>query len=174
MLPTAAQRLGSAAAILLLITGTVSAQTTYRWIDPKSGGTIISDLPPPPGARQVMKYSSTTGVDEQQLPYAVRQASEKFPVVLYTSAGCVTCKQARTLLNGRGVPFSEKVLNSEEELAELGRQLGGGEALLPSISVGRQNMRGFAPAAWNELLDAAGYPANAPYRAKPSGRSAVE
>ena len=47
MLPTAAQRLGSAAAILLLITGTVSAQTTYRWIDPKSGGTIISDLPPP-------------------------------------------------------------------------------------------------------------------------------
>jgi hypothetical protein len=91
MLPTAARRFGSATAILLLITGTVSAQTTYRWIDPNSGGTIISDLPPPPGARQVTRNIRTrSGVDEQQLPYAVRQASEKFPVVLYTSAGCVT------------------------------------------------------------------------------------
>ncbi len=173
MLTTTARRLSRATAIALLITGTASAETTYRWIDPKSGGTIISDLPPPPGARQVMKYSSTTGVDEQQLPYAVRQASEKFPVVLYTSTGCVTCKQARSLLNGRGVPFTEKMLASEEEIAELGRQLGG-ESLLPSISVGRQSARGFAPATWNELLDAAGYPANTPQRVKPSKGTAVE
>ncbi|KFB77220.1 glutaredoxin family protein [Candidatus Accumulibacter cognatus] len=172
-MPTTARRLGRATAIVLLIAGTASAQTTYRWIDPKSGGTIISDLPPPPGARQVMKYSSTTGVDEQQLPYAVRQASEKFPVILYTSTGCVTCKQARGLLNGRGIPFTEKMLTSEEEIAELGRQLGG-ESLLPSISVGRQSARGFAPTTWNELLDAAGYPANNPQRIKPSSGAAAE
>jgi len=47
MLPTAARRLGSATAILLLITGTVSAQTTYRWIDPKSGGTSTRKVAAP-------------------------------------------------------------------------------------------------------------------------------
>ena len=66
------------------------------------------------------------------------------------------------------MPFSEKVLTTEEDLAELGRQLGG-EVLLPSIGVGRQSSKGFTPTAWNELLDAAGYPATAAYRAKPSG-----
>jgi glutaredoxin len=87
-------------------------------------------------------------------------------VVLYTSAGCGDpCKQARALLNARGVPFAEKVLESEQDLTELGRQLGG-EAQLPSISVGRQSARGFEPTKWNDLLDAATYPATAPYRAR--------
>lgn len=154
----------------LLVTAGVCAETTYRWVDPSTGGTVISDLPPPAGARQVMKYTGGSG-SELQLPYAVRQASEKFPVILYTSAGCVTCKDARALLERRGVPFSERVANSEEEVAEIGRQLGG-DAVLPSISVGRQSARGFSAAAWNELLDAAGYPASAPYRVRSPGAAA--
>ena len=152
---------------VLFATSGVGAETTYRWIDPGSGHTVISDLPPPPGARQVIHYTTNTGVGEPQIPYAVRQATEKFPVVLYTSVGCVTCKEARALLDRRGVPFSERAPNSEEELAELARQLGG-EALLPSIRVGRQSVRGFSPTAWIELLDAAGYPSSAPYRVRPS------
>ncbi len=156
----------------LLVTAGVGAETTYRWVDPSTGGTVISDLPPPAGARQVMKYAGGSGGGELQLPYAVRQASEKFPVILYTSAGCVTCKEARALLERRGVPFSERVANSEEEVAAFNRQLGG-DAVLPSISVGRQGARGFSPAAWNELLDAAGYPASAPYRVR-SPAAAVE
>jgi glutaredoxin len=152
---------------VVLATGGVGAETTYRWIDPGSGRTVISDLPPPPGARQVVRYTTSTGVGEPQLSYAIRQASEKFPVVLFTSVGCVSCKEARALLDRRGVPFTERVVNSEEELAELARQLGG-ETPLPSISVGRQSTRGFSPATWNELLDAAGYPASAPYRVRPA------
>ena len=123
------------AAVLLLATTAVSAQTTYRWIDPATGGTVISDLPPPPGAKQVMKSTAPIGTTEPQLPYAVRQASEKFPVVLYTTLGCPLCKQARDLLNGRGVPFSEKGLNSEEDRAELGRQIGGEVLLLSRIHI---------------------------------------
>jgi glutaredoxin len=156
----------AALAALLLASPAVSEQTTYRWIDPNTGRTVISDLPPPPGVKQVTKYTKTIGGGERQPSYAVRQAIEKFPVVLYTSAGCGDpCKQARALLNGRGVPFSEKVLESEDDLTDLGRQLGG-EAQLPSITVGRQSARGFEPVAWNELLDAATYPATAPYRAR--------
>lgn len=143
------------------------AQNTYRWIDPKTGGTVISDKPPPPGVKKIEKASwGASDNDNPPLPYALRQVSEKFPVILYVRSGCPTyCKQARTLLNARGVPFTEKVLASEEELAELGKQLGG-EPQLPSIRVGRQGSSGFAAETWNTLLDAAGYPAKAPYGVK--------
>lgn len=170
MLTTAALRFASIATVLLAATAT-NAQTTYRWIDRATGGTVVSDRPPPPGARQVVVVEAASGPDRQRLPYATRQASEKFPVVLYTSADCPACPQARALLNGRGVPFAEKLLTSEEQLAELGRQLGGA-ASLPSISVGRQGSRAFAAATWNELLDLAGYPATAPYGYQPSGSAA--
>ena len=49
MLTTAALRLACLATALLATTTAVSAQTTYRWIDPSTGGTVISDRPPPPG-----------------------------------------------------------------------------------------------------------------------------
>ncbi|MBE2257840.1 MAG: glutaredoxin family protein [Candidatus Accumulibacter sp.] len=155
-------------ALMLLATTAVSAQTTYRWLDPTTGRTVISDLPPPPGARQVVIYEGSGAGEPQPLSYATRQASEKFPVVLYTSAGCSACEEARALLNRRGVPFSEKLLRSQEELTELGRQLGG-NATLPSVTVGRQSATGFVPGHWNELLDLAGYPATAPYGFTPSG-----
>jgi len=90
----------------------------------------------------------------------VRQASETFPVVLYADERCGTyCQEARELLRQRGVPFTEKILRTDEEFAELTRLLGR-EAALPSVSVGRhQYLRGFDAASWNSLLDAAGYPA---------------
>ena len=48
-------RLALVGAALLASTLT-SAQTTYRWIDKDSGQTVFSDLPPPPGAKQVVKH----------------------------------------------------------------------------------------------------------------------
>ena len=92
-------------------------------------------------------------------------------MTVYTSANCSACEQARALLNGRGVPFSEKVVASQEELTALGKQLGG-QAVLPSVSVGRHNATGFVATTWNELLDFAGYPATAPYGFKPSAPAA--
>ncbi|HRI91247.1 MAG: glutaredoxin family protein [Candidatus Accumulibacter sp.] len=168
MHPTTAVRFAAIAAALLAASA-VNAQQTYRWIDARSGVTVISDRPPPPGTPGVtVSEGANAGEDEQRLPYAIRQASARFPVVLYTSADCGACQQARVLLNGRGVPFVEKLLTSQDELTALGRQLGG-DAVLPSISVGRQSATGFTAASWNELLDFAGYPATAPYGFKPAG-----
>lgn len=168
MRPTALLCLAGAVSAVL-VGGAFAGQTTYRWIDPKTGGTVISDLPPPPGAKQAAKSAGgEASGDERAVPFAIRRASEKFPVVLFTSSGCETCKSARAMLNGRGVPFSEKVIGSEEELAELGKQLGG-PAALPSIRVGRQGSSGFVSTAWNTLLDAAGYPSTAPYGSKRFG-----
>jgi len=157
----------SVLATALLAASLASAQTTYRWTDPKSGTTVISDQPPP-GVKQVVKRDGDEA-GERQLPYATRQAVEKFPVTLYTTASCTdTCKRARDLLNVRGVPFAEREIKSQNDLAELSKQLGS-EAAIPSLSVGRQSFKGFEAGAWNGLLDLAGYPKTAPYGAKPSG-----
>ena len=146
-----------------------TAQTTYRWVDKATGQTVFSDQPPPPGVKSVAVKQGGNTDDEPQLPYATRQAKEKFPVTLYTSANCIDpCKLARNLLNGRGIPFAEKMLNTEEDIAELSKRLGS-EASTPSITVGAQSFRGFEAGAWNNLLDLAGYPTSAPYGAKPSG-----
>ena len=152
-----------ALAVAALLAATLaSAQTTYRWVDQRSGKTVFSDLPPPPDAGQVVKQTGAQPDDERQRPYAVRQAAEKYPVTLYTTASCAdACEQARKLLGERGVPFTERQLKSDQELAELAKLLGN-EAGVPSLAVGRQYLRGLADDAWNELLDLAGYPKSAP------------
>ena len=167
--PTFRQHLRPTLIVAALIAATLAdAQTTYRWIDKSSGKTVFSDQPPPPGASQVVKQTGAQPGAERQQPYATRQAAAKFPVTLYTSAICAeACQQARELLNTRGVPFTEKQLKSEAEFAELAKLLGS-EAGFPSLSVGRQNLRGLADDAWNDLLDLAGYPKSAPYGAAPS------
>lgn len=153
----------------LLTASLADAQTTYRWIDKDTGQTIYSDHPPPPGAKNVVTITADERIDEQQLPYATRQAAEKFPVTLYTTATCVEeCKQARDMLNRRGIPFSEKMLKNKEESAELSKILGS-EAAVPSLIVGQQSFKGLDSGAWNNLLDLAGYPKSAPYGARPSG-----
>lgn len=156
-------------AALLTASSAFAQSATYRWVDKATGQTVFSDQPPPPGAQQVVKTTGEDRGNEQQLPYATRVASEKFPVTLYTAANCTDqCKTARDLLNGRGVPFSEKMLKTPEETAELAKLLGG-EASVPSILVGRQSFKGYEAGAWNNLLDLAGYPKTAPYGAKASG-----
>ena len=153
----------------LLATSLAVAQNTYRWVDKDTGQTIFSDQPPPPGAKHVVTITAGERIDEQQLPYATRQAAEKFPVTLYTTATCVDeCKQARDMLNRRGIPFLEKMVKSNEESAELSKILGS-EAAVPSLIVGQQTFKGLDSGAWNNLLDLAGYPKSAPYGARPSG-----
>lgn len=147
----------------------VFAQTTYRWIDPVTGQTVISDQAPPQKAKQLVVKRGAEAGGGESLPFATRQAAEKFPVTVYTTAACVAeCKMARDLLNGRGVPFSEQMLQSPQDFAELAKKLGG-DAFVPSLSVGRQYFRGFESVAWSNLLDLAGYPKEPAYGAKPSG-----
>ena len=68
---------------------------------------IISDTPPPGKAKTLVKTEETA--ESRRQSAATKRAAEAFPVTLYTSAECVAdCKQARDLLNGRGVPFTEK------------------------------------------------------------------
>ena len=148
------------------------AQTTYRWIDKATGKTVFSDQPPPQGAKILETKESKAATGDQPLPYATRQAAEKYPVTLYTSASCTeTCANARALLNGRGIPFSERVLKTPEEVTEVAKQMGN-DSFIPGLKVGTEKMAGYEASAWNNLLDMAGYPKSAPYGKKPSASSA--
>lgn len=152
--------------LALALTSVCVQAQTYRWVD-STGRTVFSDTPPPGKAKANAK---TTPASEpgDNLPFAVKRASEAFPVILYTSPECVNeCKLARDLLNSRGVPFTEKMVQKQAELDELKQLVG--DAFVPSVKVGNQYSRGFDAAAYNNLLDLAGYPKTAYYGSKPSG-----
>lgn len=159
----------AALGIFLAFSSLAGAQTTYRWIDKATGQTVFSDQPPPPGTRILETREGPAATDARQMPYATRQAAEKYPVILYTTASCAeVCASARALLNGRGVPFSEKLLKSEDEIAEISKQMGN-DSFIPGLKVGTQAFAGYESGAWNNLLDLAGYPRTAPYGATRSG-----
>ena len=152
-------------AICLALTSVGASADTYRWTD-TNGQTVITDMPPPGKARSVVKMGGNNDAGDG-LSFATKKAAEAFPVVLFTSADCVNeCKQARELLHGRGVPFSEKMLQKPEEIEELKQLIG--DVFVPSVKVGNQRFRGFEAGAYNNLLDLAGYPKSAP-ASKPSG-----
>lgn len=91
------------------------------------------------------------------LPLELRQAAARYPVTLYTLVGaCEPCEAARQLLRKRGIPFTEKQVQSAEDSEALERLSGGRDA--PTLSIGTQIMRGLAPEVWGSYLDAAGYP----------------
>jgi hypothetical protein len=152
---------------LCLIVLSLQAQAeAYRWVD-SAGRTVISDTPPPRSAKDIKKTTDVTTNPEGQT-FAVRKAVENFPITLYTTADCLAeCKNARDLLNGRGAPFTEKMVQSAEDQAAL--KLLVGDLFIPSLKIGKQSLRGFEPTGYNNLLDLAGYPKTAPPGSKTSG-----
>jgi glutaredoxin len=140
----------------------LAAAQTYRWTDPATGRTMYSDVPPTGKVKDLVRIGSTgagnTEVNEygQEISFAVRQAAQKYPVVLYTGAECDPCTQARALLSKRGIPFTEKTVQTEAEINELKALVG--DDTVPSLKVGAQKIRGFEPFTYNNVLDLAGYP----------------
>ncbi|GHU45653.1 hypothetical protein AGMMS50289_17300 [Betaproteobacteria bacterium] len=145
-------------AVFCMALGFAASAQTYRWTDPVTDQTMYSDSAPPGNAKNVVRISvaGTAIGDTSDLPFATRNAVEKYPVVLYTSASCESCALARNLLNQRKVPFTEKSLQNEADKAELAKLVG--DAFVPSVTVGRQKVRGFDAAAYDSTLDLAGYP----------------
>ena len=144
---------------LLLLVGTATAHAElYKWVGP-DGKVSYSDTAPPSSVKQVEKKSiGSGGANTADLPYELTLAVKNNPVTLYTTAKCPACEEGRKLLGNRGIPFSEKTVATNEDIAHL-RQLSG-EAQLPVLTIGRNKERGFETGAWNAALTAAGYPAS--------------
>ncbi len=137
-----------------------TAQTVYRIVG-ADGKVTFSDKPP------VTRDDKTTAtgrggkaldIGNSPLPYELSQAVGRFPVTLYTASNCGPCGPARTLLSGRGIPFSERTISTNEDVEALMRI--SGENSLPFLTIGGQKIKGFSDAEWTQYLDAAGYPSS--------------
>jgi glutaredoxin len=145
-----------AAATLVFCAAGAQAQL-YKWVGP-DGKVTYSDTPPPTSAKQVeTKNISSSTVDTANFPYELAQAVKASPVTLYTTKNCAPCDEGRAHLRTRGVPFTEKTVNTGEDLEQFHKAGGEGKDL-PFLTVGRARERGFSASAWNSALGTAGYP----------------
>lgn len=144
----------------------VQAQSLYRIVGP-DGRVTFSDQPPavapgskntpaPKGASTGAAGSGGASSGGAGLPAELRAVSGKFPVTLYTGKNCNPCTTARNMLLARGVPFAEKTVDSNDDIESMGRIFG--DTVLPSATIGGQQLKGYSDSEWSQYLDAAGYP----------------
>lgn len=141
----------STSALLLCCALAAQAQGVQRIVGP-DGKVTYTDRAAPASASAPAAPANDTGA----LPFALRQAVQRYPVTLYTGDKCNPCNSARELLQKRGVPFAEKTVSTYEDgqaFAKLAQ-----DNSLPLITVGAQRITGFQAADLNRYLDAAGYP----------------
>ena len=134
------------------------AQTIYRIVGP-DGRVSFSDQAPS-GNEKVTPLSPSGKAalaGSANLPTALRNVVERFPVTLYTAIPCAPCDQGRAMLQQRGIPFSERTINAPEDSQVLQRLAG--TSAVPVLGLGGQILRGFSAPEWSQYLDTAGYPA---------------
>jgi glutaredoxin len=130
----------------------------YKYAGP-DGRITYSDRPPPPSAKVLNeKKPVDTAGSAPALPYELQQAVTKYPVTLYSGNRCAPCDDARAYLRSRGVPFAEKMVTTDDDIALFKQQSPDGTA--PVVSVGTRKSVGFSQPALSALLDSAGYPSS--------------
>lgn len=132
------------------------ADNLYRWVD-ETGRVHYSDQPPPPKIKKVSQKNYKGSFIEGGESYALREAKDKFPVILFTSGCGPACEMAQQLLDRRGIPYSTRNVENNAENQKALRDLTG-NLRIPTLIVGSQKMTGFEDGQWNGALDSAGYP----------------
>jgi glutaredoxin len=139
--------------------GDAGAQQIFKIVSPDGHVTFSDRQPADPAARAssaAVVHPGAGATNIASLPFDLRQAAARFPVTLYSSPGCTTCAQGRSLLIARGIPFAEKTVSTQEDLDALGRLTGANS--VPILTIGAQQLKGFSDSDWSQFLDAAGYP----------------
>ena len=133
-----------------------AAFAQYKYVGP-DGRVTYSDQAPPRNARTVEeKKLGAPAATNTALPFELQQATSKYPVTIYTGDKCAPCDDGRSYLRNRGVPFAEKSVSSDDDIALFKQQSPDGTA--PVLIVGARKSVGFSQGAWSSLLDSAGYP----------------
>lgn len=140
---------------LALLAGAASAQ--YKVVGP-DGRITYTDRPPADAGKvtALTRAASNAATPLSALPLELRQVVQRYPVTLYTSSDCAPCETGRRLLAQRGIPVTEKLVSSNDDVQALERIAGA--ITVPALTVGAQVLRGYSEADWHSYLDAAGYP----------------
>jgi glutaredoxin len=161
MTPTPSPKTLLTILFMTVVSASALAQNVYRIVGP-DGKVTFSDRPPaeasaaaaPPSRPGAAAAPAANGL--ATLPFELRQVASRYPVTLYTGSDCAPCASARSLLTARGVPFSERTIATNEDIAALQRI--SGSTTLPFGTIGGQQLVGFSDTEWTQYLDAAGYP----------------
>lgn len=143
----------------LVMTGPTLAQEIYRIVGPDGRVSYSSQAPATnEHARPLSTARTASGASSAaaQLPFALRQIASRYPVTLYSGPDCSPCELGRHLLKLRGIPYTEKTITTEADQQALKKL--SGQASLPVLSIGSQQIKGFSNSEWTEFLNAAGYP----------------
>ena len=139
----------------------VAAQQMFKHVD-AAGRVTFSDKPPSPSVggkfEPVTSRAQIGSTNTASLPLELRQAAERYPVVLFTGPNCEPCETGRQLLNRRGIPFGERTVATVAD-GEALRRLSGDQGL-PLLTIGGQQIKGYSDIEWNQFLTAAGYPSS--------------
>ncbi len=145
-----------ASLLMAVVSVNAQAQSVYRIVGP-DGKVTFSDRPPADASAQPARTTNAgPAAANAALPLELRQVTTRFPVTLYTGSDCAPCNSARNLLTSRGVPFTERTVSTNEDIAALQRL--SGNSSLPFGTIGGQQLAGFSDTEWTQYLDAAGYP----------------
>ena len=141
----------------LLCCAALAHAQLYKSVGP-DGRVTYGDTPPASAKQVETRPLPSVSSASSPMPYELAQVAKAHPVVLYTADKCAPCASARTFLAARGVPYAEKTVNGNDDIAAL--RAAGGAAQLPLLTIGRSKEQGFEEGAWNTALSAAGYPQN--------------
>lgn len=165
-------RLGVALAALAAATGVFAQAQVYRYTD-TDGRIVYSDRQPPSTAKNVQsKRLGDNFVETSEPSLAAQQASERYPVTLFTFECGDVCQSAEALLNKRGVPFALVNVQTDDQGRARMKTLSGDDKA-PVLAVGDQLIaKGYNESRWQAMLDQAGYPKTpTPRRAAPAARA---
>lgn len=126
----------------------------YKVVGP-DGRVTYTDRPPADLPAQALGKPRASSA-AASLPFELQQVVNRHPVTLYTSRDCAVCETGRQLLRARGVPFTEKTVNTPEDIRALNAQEGSSQ--LPTLRIGGKQIIGLQQSEWTAYLDAAGYP----------------
>lgn len=147
-----------------MLSGASHAQNLYRSVGPDGRITYSDRATASANANPNAKASAETSASAEsnsaanaQLPFELRQTANRYPVTIYTGKDCMPCDEARSFLQNRGIPYSERTIETNSDVAAL-KKLSAQENL-PFATIGNQHLKGFGPENWNQYLNAAGYPA---------------
>lgn len=161
-------------AAALVATGSLAQAQVYRYID-KDGHVVYTDRLPPDAAKDIQaKRVGGNFVQSDELSIATKEATERFPVKLFTFPCGEVCRAGEALLNRRGVPYTTIAVDTPEGAEQLKKATG--ELQAPVLQIGDKLFaKGYSEARWQAMLDDAGYPKAPPTRnVTPTGRAPSE
>ncbi len=149
----------------LISAAAAHAAQLYRWVDGK-GNVEWRDTPPPPSvpAKNIQQRRVGDNLPSaNEASFSMQLAIKNHPVTLWATDCGVPCSSARTHLNRRGTPFTEK--SPQADLPAFKKVSPASE--VPILQVGVITLKGYLESEWDTTLDSAGYPRTARALPKP-------